>query len=126
MMRGIGRLRPLLPLGVIAGLACPYRAHAHLPTVGLGPMYDGVFHLLLSPEDLLAVIALALLAGQRGARFGRLALWLVPLAWFAGGLVGLFAGIPRSPQFAWVSFLLMGGWWRRMRESPHACSQSSR
>lgn len=109
MMRTTRPMRSLLALGVIAGVAWPGAAEAHLPTVGLGPVYDGVFHLLLSPEDLIPVIALSLLAGQRGPLFARRALWLLPLAWFAGGMLGLFAGAPRVPSFAWLSFLLMGG-----------------
>jgi urease accessory protein len=40
-------------------------------STGLGPVYDGLLHFLLSPEDPLPVLALALLAGQRGAHYGR-------------------------------------------------------
>ncbi len=107
-MRSLFRLRLVMPLATIVGLVRAAPAAAHLPTVGLGPIYDGVFHLLLSPEDLIPVIALALLCGQRGAPFGRRALWLVPLAWFAGGVLGMFAGGMRAPSLAWVSFLLLG------------------
>jgi urease accessory protein len=92
-----------------AGLLLPRSADAHLPAIGLGPVYDGVFHLLLSPEDLIPVIALALLSGQRGAPFGRRALWLVPLAWFAGGLAGLYLATPLGSAFTCLSFLLLGG-----------------
>ncbi len=104
---GRARLRGLCASA--CGLLLPGLATAHLPTIGLGPVYDGVFHLLLSPEDLIPVIALALLCGQRGAPFGRRALWLVPLAWFAGGLVGLFAGSSRGSMLTCLSFLLLGG-----------------
>ena len=41
-------------------------ANAHLVNTGLGPFYDGVSHLLLSPEDVITVIAMALLAGLNG------------------------------------------------------------
>jgi hypothetical protein len=40
--------------------------HAHLNSTGMGPIYDGLMHFLLSPEDFVAVLALALLAGLRG------------------------------------------------------------
>jgi urease accessory protein len=102
--------RRMAPL--IASAPClllPRAAAAHLPTIGLGPVYDGVFHLLLSPEDLIPLIALALLCGQRGAPFGRRALWLVPLAWFAGGMLGMLVGSGRGSALTCVSFLLMGG-----------------
>jgi len=90
-------------------LVLPLRVEAHLPTIGVGPVYDGIFHFLLSPEDLIPVIALALLSGQRGARFGRRVLWIVPLSWFGGGLLGMFAEAARSSALTCVSFLLFGG-----------------
>ena len=76
MMRSLARLRFPPLLASAACLLLPREAAAHLPTIGLGPVYDGVLHLLLSPEDLIPVIALALLSGQRGAPFGRRATWL--------------------------------------------------
>jgi hydrogenase/urease accessory protein HupE len=90
-------------------LVLPVRAEAHLPTIGLGPVYDGIFHLLLSPEDLIPVIALALLAGRRGAESSRRVLWILPLAWFAGGFTGMFLGIARGSAWTCFSFLLLGG-----------------
>jgi hypothetical protein len=80
----------------LAAACAPLPAAAHLPTSGLGPAYDGVLHLLLSPEDLIPLIALALLCAQRGAPFARRVLWVVPLAWFAGGVTGMFAAAPHG------------------------------
>lgn len=94
---------------VLFSLLLPVRAEAHLPTIGLGPVYDGIFHLLLSPEDLIPVIALALLAGQRGANSSRRVLWILPVAWLAGGLTGMFVGTPRGSGLTCFSFLLLGG-----------------
>jgi urease accessory protein len=90
-------------------LSVPLTAAAHMPTSGLGPVYDGIFHLLLSPEDLIPLVGLALLCGQRGAPFARRALWVAPLAWFAGGVTGMFAGTAHVAAFSGVSFLLLGG-----------------
>jgi hydrogenase/urease accessory protein HupE len=88
----------------------PATAHAHLVTTGLGPFYDGVSHFLLTPEDLVPSLALALLAGQRGSRAGRLALFALPGAWLAGGLVGLaLPAIGTAAALAAVSFLALGG-----------------
>jgi len=42
-------------------------ASAHLVTTGLGPVYDGIGHLVLTPEDFVPVLAIALFAGLRGA-----------------------------------------------------------
>ncbi len=109
MIRSLARSRLSILLASAASLLLPGAAAAHMPTAGLGPVYDGVFHLLLSPEDLIPVIALALLCGQRGAPFGRRALWLLPLVWFAGGMLGMFAGSSQGSALTCVSFLLLGG-----------------
>jgi urease accessory protein len=36
-------------------------------------------------------------------------LWIVPLAWFAGGVTGMFAATTHGAAFSGVSFLLLGG-----------------
>lgn len=99
--------------GALAGavlLLAPALAHAHLVTTGLGPFYDGVSHFLLTPEDLLPALALALFAGQRGPLAGRHALVALPLAWLAGGLAGLVLPTSfASPLLAPASFLALGG-----------------
>lgn len=86
------------------------RAEAHLVTTGLGPVYDGIAHLALSPADLALVMVLTLLAAMRGRRQGRCMLALLPAAWLAGGLTGLM--IPINAGFGWatgLSFLVAGG-----------------
>jgi urease accessory protein len=93
----------------LLSLLLPVRAEAHLPSIGLGPVYDGIFHLLLSPEDLIPVIALALLAGQRGTSSSRRVLWIFPLTWFMGGFTGMYLGTPRGSALTCLSFLLLGG-----------------
>ena len=108
----IRALRPCATIAIaiaVLSLLLPGRAEAHLPTIGLGPVYDGIFHLLLSPEDLIPVIALALLAGQRGAGSSRRVLWVLPVAWLAGGLIGMLIGASRGSAWTCFSFLLLGG-----------------
>ena len=99
--------------GLVAGgclVLLPATAHAHLVNTGLGPFYDGVSHFALTPEDLLPALALALLAGQRGSRAGRLALFGLATAWLLGGLVGLvFPTIESATTLTTVSFLALGG-----------------
>ena len=87
----------------------PAHVEAHLNSSGLGPVYDGLLHFLLSPEDLLPVLALALLAGQRGAEYGRRAMFVLPVAWFLGGLAGLATKTSSGAALTCVSFLLLGG-----------------
>ena len=97
-------------LGGLAILLLPSTAHAHLVNTGLGPFYDGVSHFALTPEDLLPALAMALLAGQRGSRTGRLALFALAGAWLAGGLAGLaLPTISSATALTTVSFLALGG-----------------
>ena len=84
-------------------------ANAHLVNSGMGPFYDGVLHLLLSPGDWLGLVALSLLAGLRGVRAGRLSVVTLPGAWFAGGIIGL--NLPYSvelPGLGAASFMILG------------------
>src|SRR5271157_3663017 len=80
---GVRMRRPRLILSwltlAIALIAAP-SAHAHLMNTGFGPFSDGLTHLFVTPEDLLPVIALALMAGLRGPRFGRAVLFALPVA----------------------------------------------
>ena len=95
-------------LTVFGLLFWPSTASAHLVTTGLGPVYDGIGHLVMTPEDLIPALAIALFAGLRGAAPGRRALFVLPLAWFAGGLLGvLVEGLPTLPVAA-ISFLILG------------------
>jgi hydrogenase/urease accessory protein HupE len=88
----------------------PAAAEAHLVNTGLGPFYDGVSHFGLTPEDLLPAVALALLAGQRGARAGRAMLFALSGAWLLGGLAGLaFPTISTATVLTTVSYVLLGG-----------------
>jgi len=87
----------------------PAIAQAHLTDTGLGPIYDGIAHLLLSFDDLLPVVALALLAGLNGARAGRLVLFVLPVAWLAGGIAGMLAASAAPPPVvASLSLLALG------------------
>lgn len=93
----------------IALVAAPSTASAHLVTTGLGPFYDGLSHLAMSPDDLLSALALALLAGLFGARAGRNVLFLLPPVWLLGGLFGLRMEQEVSlPLCSILSFLVTG------------------
>jgi urease accessory protein len=94
---------------LLATVLCPLPVEAHLNSTGLGPVYDGLAHFLLSPEDLVAVLALALFTGLRGAAFGRRALFVLPGAWLLGGFIGMAAPTNRGTALTAVSFLLLGG-----------------
>ena len=101
---------PIFSTFVFAIALCPAQAQAHLNSTGMGPIYDGLMHFLMSPEDLLAVLALALLSGLRGASHGRRALFVVPGAWLLGGLLGVMASATNgSVILSSIWFLLLGG-----------------
>ena len=98
----------VLLLLVVSGI--PARAEAHLNSTGMGPIYDGLMHFLMSPEDLIPALALALLAGLRGAAYGRRAAFTLPVAWLAGSLFGLTAAATTgSAVLSSLWFLLLGG-----------------
>jgi hydrogenase/urease accessory protein HupE len=93
----------------VAILLLPAIARAHLTDTGLGPVYDGIAHLLMSFDDLLPVVALALLAGLNGARAGRLVLFILPVAWLAGGIAGVLATGAAPPAIVTsLSLLALG------------------
>jgi urease accessory protein len=94
--RAFLRAWPLLAL--MPAAATP--AQAHLMNSGFGPFYDGLAHPLISPEDLLPAVAMALLAGLGGARPGRFVLATLPGAWLMGMAAGWTIGLPGPP--AWV------------------------
>ncbi len=87
----------------------PLRLNAHLVSTGLGPAFDGVGHLLVTPQDLLPVVALALLSGLGGKAYGRRVLFVLPAAWVAGGLVGLAVGWSAPLAVTGLSFVVLGG-----------------
>jgi hydrogenase/urease accessory protein HupE len=80
--------RGLLPVLVAAACLIGSRADAHLMNTGFGPFYDGLAHPLLTVDDLLPVLAVALLAGLGGARHGRWVVFVLPVAWLAGMSAG--------------------------------------
>jgi len=102
-----------IPLYAAVLLVCvmsPLAAEAHLNSTGMGPIYDGLMHFLMSPEDLVPVLALALLSGLRGATYGRRTLLVLPAAWLFGGLIGLAAAASNGNAIvSAVWFLLLGG-----------------
>jgi hydrogenase/urease accessory protein HupE len=91
------------------GFAMPLPVFAHLVTTGLGPLFDGIGHVIVTPEDLLPVVALALLAGLGGKLYARTVLFTVVGAWLAGGLIGLMLGWSAPLAVTGLSFLVLGG-----------------
>jgi len=97
--------------GMIAvGLAlCPLPGYAHLIETGLGPVYDGITHFAVTPEDLIPALALAMFAGLRGTGYVRRVMFVLPGAWLLGGIAGTLAGAPALVIPAWLPLLALGG-----------------
>ena len=104
----MNRTRILVQVALLL-FATPSIAFAHLVNSGLGPFYDGALHLLLSPGDLLGLVAVALLAGLRGASAGRLTVLVLPITWLLGGLLGFsLPGTLALPWLSVLSFVILG------------------
>lgn len=100
--------RVAVPAG-LTGILWPAVAEAHLVTSGLGPVYDGIAHVLVSPEDLVPIVAMGFAAGMNGSRSGRDALFILTAAWLAGGMAGAAIGQPLgSSLITTASFLVLG------------------
>ena len=93
---------------VVSAFILPSAAFAHLVSTGMGPVYDGAVHLLMTPEDLIVVIAIAVYAGLQGKEYGRYTLFLLPIFWFLGGLFGFLLEMETSFPLTSISFLLIG------------------
>ena len=93
----------------LALASCASQAHAHLIETGLGPVYDGIAHFALTPEDLIPALALAVLAGLRGRDHARRVIFVLPLAWLLAGLLGTAARISVPDSLSWVPLLVLGG-----------------
>ena len=86
-----------------AAIALAGPARAHLVQTGFGGFYDGIVHLVITPADVLAVLAIASYAGLRGVQSARLVLAALPGAWLLSGAGGtLVEGAPES-ALAWAT-----------------------
>lgn len=98
--------RPWAAAALLGAIALP--AGAHLVDTGLGPVYDGIAHFALTPEAVLPAIALAALAGLRGAAAARRVIAVLPLAWLLAALLALALPWPWGGAAPWLPLLLLG------------------
>jgi urease accessory protein len=103
------RMRAASQAGSVLALAAwAAPAHAHLVETGLGPVYDGIAHFALTPEDLIPALALAVMAGLKGSEHARRVIFVLPLAWLLAGLVGTSVRVPLPGSLAWLPLLGLG------------------
>lgn len=108
MSREVIGNKSLFTIFTAALLLTPSESVAHLVTTGMGPVYDGLGHLLLTPEDLIPALILAMYCGLRGARSGRMLLFVLPASWFLGGILGIAGAYTLEFPVQVCSFLLIG------------------
>lgn len=101
------RLAPARLAGAL--LLAPSLAFAHESSTGLGPVVDGFAHLFLGFDDLLAVVAMALLSGLGGRAIARRVTLALPAAWLAGGVAGWLGFATRVPASATALSLFLVG-----------------
>jgi urease accessory protein len=87
----------------------PSVCEAHLVSSGLGPFYDGIYHLALTPEILVPIVAIALLVGLKGPTHARWTLFVLPSTWLFGALLASSARDSLPISIAAIWFLLYGG-----------------
>jgi urease accessory protein len=105
------RRHALLGAILVTGLAValwPSPARAHLIETGLGPVYDGITHFALTAEDLMPVLALAVLAGLRGKDHARRVMFVMPLAWLLAAIIAVWAGVAMPSFLAFAPLLAVG------------------
>ncbi|MEY4748339.1 MAG: hypothetical protein RIQ60_553 [Pseudomonadota bacterium] len=103
------RRAPVLRLAaglLLALLALPAAAHGTLP--GINQFYNGVLHPLLAPAHLLALLALALMAGQQTLRPRPWEHIGLGLGMAAGALAAAAAGDPDTDRWLWCATLWVG------------------
>lgn len=92
------------------GLAIsPSICEAHLVSTGLGPFYDSAYHLVLTPEAIVPIVAIALLVGLKGPTHSRWTLFVLPSAWLFGSLFTSSATEGPPMVLVAILFLLCGG-----------------
>jgi len=85
----------------------PNVASAHLVTTGLGPIYDGIWHVLVSPFDILVVVAVSLVAGLGSTKIGRGIVLVFPSVWSVAAFTGLWLQGPALPDIV-TNLILVG------------------
>ena len=88
----------------------PLPAEAHLNSTGMGPFYDGLMHFLMSPEDIVPVLALALAGWTAGSKLRTTRIVRASRCLAARGLPGSAASASNGNAIvAALWFLLLGG-----------------
>ena len=107
------RLAGARPPRVLAGfmaLLATSELHAHGVADGTNAFVAGLVHPVTALEHVLPLVALGMLAGQRGLRSGEGLIIAFPLAFACGALVAAsFPGLSASPVVNAATALIVGG-----------------
>jgi len=107
-----------LTLLLSISLVAPTPAEAHLVNTGIGPFYDGLTHLFVTPEDLLQVIAILIgllnggLNGIELAKAQSSGLVAAGIACAIFVVVSIFGGQVTSVRALWarIAVRVAGSW----------------
>jgi len=92
---------------VVVGM--PAEAHAHLVNTRLGDFYGGMLHPLSGLEDVLAWLALAILAALQGPARARWLILVFPLGLLVGSVLALTVpGLPFVPGLGIALIAIIG------------------
>ena len=109
MLRMTTSNRSLRALTIVAILfPFPVTSSAHLVTTGLGPVYDGMGHFMLSMGTLLPMLAL-LMAASVNAQMARRTAFFVPVLWSLGAAIALNRLTSILPNLAVLPSLVLLG-----------------
>jgi hydrogenase/urease accessory protein HupE len=102
--------RALSWIAVLAFLGAATRVEAHAVFSTRGPFIGGVKHFFLSLDDVLAALALGLVASQNISKSANKVFWGMPCAWLLAGMAGLIVNRPLSSgEILSAGSLLVGG-----------------
>jgi nickel/cobalt exporter len=90
-------------------MCLPGSASAHMVNTDVGEFYAGMMHPVTSPDHLLPMLALALLAGLHGKQAARMTLFVFPIALLAGMLAGgRLPGVAELQAMTLILLVAMG------------------
>ena len=92
----------------LAALLCRRAAEAHLVTTGLGPVYDGISHVLDEPGRSRPNPRDGAARRAERPKAGRRTLFAVTCAWLVGGVAGFSSGTRSCRPRCRASFLVLG------------------
>lgn len=83
-------MRRIVRVAILFGWSCSIAAPAaaHIDSTGAGPVYDGAWHFLSTPELLTPLVTVALASGLTTPHLGRHVMAVISIGWLLGSIAG--------------------------------------